>query len=91
MGRGPDIRINIYPIGAIVCTFSSVFTQAGINQTNHKIYVNVTSSINVVLPIHNKRIESTTQILICESVIIGKVPHFYLDGGGMGNLLNLNP
>ena len=53
MGQGPDIRFKLYPIGSISCTFSSQFLGAGVNQTNHKIYANINSSINVVLPIEN--------------------------------------
>ena len=40
-GRGPCINIKMLPIGTIYCKFDSSFTEAGINQTNHRIYLKV--------------------------------------------------
>lgn len=90
MGQGPDIRFKLYPIGSITCSFSSHFLSAGINQTNHKIYANISSNINVVLPVDNKRISTKTQILIAESIIVGKVPDVYLNST-LKNMLPLIP
>ena len=71
--------------------FLSEFVQAGINQTNHKIYVNLTATINVVLPVANKQIVSNTQLLICENIIVGKIPEVYLSSSGIKNLMDLIP
>lgn len=91
MGKGPEIRLKLNPIGSIACTFSSYFTQAGINQTNHKIYVNISSNVNVVLPVSAKQVTNTSQILICESVIVGKVPEVYLNSDSLDTMLDLIP
>lgn len=91
IGRGPEVRLKIMPIGAIQCSFLSEFVQAGINQTNHKIYVNLTATINVVLPVANKQIVSNTQLLICENIIVGKIPEVYLSSSGIKNLMDLIP
>ena len=91
MGKGPEIRIKLFPIGAISCSFSSVFTQAGINQTNHKIYVNVNSSVSVILPIASRQVKNTSQFLICESIIVGEVPEVYLNSNNLDEMMNLIP
>ena len=91
MGKGPEIRLKLNPIGSISCTFSSYFTQAGINQTNHKIYVNINSNLSVVLPITSKQVNNNSQILICESVLVGKVPDVYLNSNSLDNMLDLIP
>ncbi len=91
LGRGPNIRLKLNPIGSITCTFSSQFTQAGINQTNHKIYVNIISNLTVVLPVSSKQVSNTSQILICESVIVGKVPDTYLNSDTLENMMDLIP
>lgn len=91
IGRGPEVRLKIMPIGAIQCSFLSEFVQAGINQTNHKIYVNLTSTLNVILPVSNKQIVSNTQLLICENIIVGKIPEVYLSTSGIKNLMDLIP
>lgn len=91
MGKGPELRIKLFPIGAISCSFSSEFTQAGINQTNHKIYVNVISSVSVVLPVSSRNVKNTSQFLICESIIVGKVPEVYLNSDNLDEMMNLIP
>lgn len=91
VGKGPNINVKLIPIGAITSSFSSEFTYAGINQTNHKIYVNISSNISMVLPTTNQTIQTFTQVLICESIIIGKIPETYLQSDSLDEMLNLVP
>ncbi len=91
MGMGPELRLKLFPIGAISCEFKSLFSQAGINQTNHRIYVNIKSNVTVVLPISSRQVNTTTQLLICESVIVGKVPDTYLHSDSLDEMMNLIP
>lgn len=91
MGRGPELRLKLFPIGAISCNFKSVFSQAGINQTNHRIYVNINSNVTVILPISSRQVSTTTQLLICESVIVGEVPDTYLHSASLDEMMNLIP
>ena len=90
-GRGPDVIVKLLPIGSISSNFVSEFTQQGINQTNHRIYVNVVSHVSVILPTTTQKISTTTQMLICESIIVGKVPDTYLKSGSLDEVLNLVP
>lgn len=91
IGRGPEIRLKLLPIGSIQCSFLSEFSQAGINQTNHKIYVNIDCTVNVVLPITNKTIKTRSQLLICENIIVGKIPEVYFGSNAFEGLQNLIP
>lgn len=91
VGRGPDINIKMLPIGSINCKFKSEFINAGINQTNHKIYLTITSKVSVILPTANQNIETTTQIMIAESIIVGKIPQTYLQSTSIDDMLNLIP
>ena len=91
VGHGPLVNIKLIPIGAINCNFSSKFISAGINQTNHKIYLEVNSNINIILPTASQNINTKTQIMIAENIIIGKIPQTYLYSDDIGNLLNLVP
>lgn len=79
--KGPDVNINVTPIGTVSCEFTSTFETAGINQTLHRIYINVNSSIDIIIPTSHKVVASSTPILLCESVIVGKVPQTFLQGG----------
>lgn len=80
-GFGRQINIKIIPISNVECRFVSKFTQAGINQTLHSLYLDVVSDISIIMPSKSTNLASTTEILICESVIAGKIPDTYLQAG----------
>ena len=89
-GKGPDVYIKVSPVGTLDCIFKSEFIQAGINQTLHRIYLEVTTSVNLILPIFDDVVNTFTQVMICESIIVGEVPEFYFNNS-MGSLLDLVP
>ncbi len=78
-GKGPLVNIKIIPIGSVSVRVNSVFSERGINQTNHKIYLSVNSNVNIVLPGANDSISTLTEVLICDTVIVGKIPSVYLN------------
>lgn len=79
-GYGNPIYLKTIPISAVSCDFSSSFTQAGINQTKHSIYLTVKAKVTVIIPTDTLTIISQTQVLVCESIISGKIPDTYLNG-----------
>lgn len=91
VGRGPEVSIRLIPIGVISCSFRSEFRQAGINQTTHRIYVNINSNVSVVMPTQNQNIATTTELLLAESIIIGSIPSTYLNSDSVDQMLNLIP
>ncbi|MBQ8433747.1 MAG: sporulation protein YunB [Clostridia bacterium] len=78
---GPDIIITVTPIGAVNCTFTSNFESVGINQTLHRMYINVQCQIDLIIPQTHHTVNFDIPILVSESVIVGKVPTTYLQGG----------
>lgn len=90
-GRGPKVTIKMLPIGTIYCKFFSSFTSAGINQTNHRVYLRVYSSVSVILPMANQIIDTQTEIMISESILIGDIPDTYLNSPTLDEMLNLVP
>jgi len=72
---GPKINIQIEPIGNISTNYESKFESAGINQTRHKIYLNVTAKLRLKLPLKNQDIEVSTQIPVSDTIIVGKIPN----------------
>lgn len=90
-GRGPTVNIKMLPIGTIYCKFDSSFTSAGINQTNHKIYLNVHSSVSVILPMADQIIDTQTELMISESIIVGEIPSTYLNSTSLDEMMNLIP
>ena len=89
VGLGPEINFYVSPIGSIQSSFSSEFCSAGINQTNHRIYLTLDTTVSLVLPTSTRTVSTKSHILICESIIIGKVPDTYLNSSSLDEMLNL--
>ena len=90
-GIGPDFSFKVHPIGSVSSVFSSEFVSAGINQTNHRIYMNVKATVNLIMPTASRTITTDTQILLCESIIVGKIPDTYLNSTSLDDMMNLIP
>ena len=71
---GTKITVKMQQVGNIETSYESIFESAGINQTRHKIYLNVKSKMRVIVPFHSDEIEVTCQITISDTVIVGKIP-----------------
>lgn len=92
MGMGPEVTISVIPIGSALCDFVSYFTSAGINQTLHKIYINVYAVISIVTPIDEPTITVTAEVLVAENLIVGDVPQFYFGNSVQnGGFMDLTP
>ena len=75
---GADIKLDIVAVGDAPCSYRSEFKEVGINQTLHSIYIDVSAKVELILPIDNLEVECPSSALVCESVIVGRVPQFYL-------------
>ena len=78
---GPKVDIKMNQIGSITKNYESIFESAGINQTRHKIYLNIELKLNVVLPLRSEEVEIFCQIPISETIIVGKIPNTAIDLG----------
>ncbi|MEF9952728.1 MAG: sporulation protein YunB [Clostridium sp.] len=74
---GPKISFSMKPLGSIETKYRSEFESKGINQTRHVIYVDITTNMQVVVPLATNNIKVKTNIPIAESIIVGKVPDTY--------------
>lgn len=90
-GYGPKIAYTVNPYGEVYCYFTSNFESAGINQTYHKIYLVISIKINVVFPFKRLSVNSSSEVLLCETLIVGKIPEVYLNSNSLTEMLNLVP
>ena len=81
-GYGPRVTLRILPVGRVQCEYASVFASAGVNQTLHSVSLQARAAVEVVLPGGSEEIEGQVSALVCENVIVGKVPDIYLQGAG---------
>lgn len=91
LGRGPIVNLKLVPIGSVSGTFESEFNAVGINMTRHALFLYVDIHVSIVMPIKSYDVYTTSQVLLAESIIVGKVPEVYLNGGSLGQSLNLVP
>ena len=77
LGRGPGISLRIMPVGALSSTLKSQFLSAGINQTLHRVVIEVEVGITVVMPGAAVYITKSDQVVLGETVIVGAVPESY--------------
>lgn len=79
-GLGPMIPVTIMPIGTVESRVYDTFEQAGINQTRHKIYLEVKATVKIVVPLSGSRVLVRTEMPLTEAIIMGEVPQVYFSG-----------
>jgi sporulation protein YunB len=89
-GRGPEVYARIIPVGAVTTDFESEFQNEGINQTRHKIYLNIHVTVRIVIPTKSREINVDTKVLVTECIIIGEVPESYVNVSDLSDLNGLN-
>lgn len=90
-GMGPNIKIKIIPVGSVSHEFDTEFENAGINQTRHKIFLNMRAQVRVVVPLGSDIVTVSTKVPISETIIVGEVPDYYVNVDDKGKILNLIP
>ncbi len=75
-GRGPTIKVRSFTVGTVKAEFKSDFNSAGINQTLHKIWIDLSVPTTVLLPGFQLEVPINTTICIAETVIVGSVPSY---------------
>ena len=88
-GKGPNLNVAVIPVGSVDARLRSEFSEIGINQTVHKIYLSLDSTIKIIIPGAGNTIKSSSEVLLVESVIIGKVPDTYLNATTMEDMMDL--
>lgn len=76
---GPSIKFSILPVGTVEVDISEAFEEAGINQTRHKVFIDVKTWIRIAVPLVSSSIQVSTHIPIAETIIVGNVPETILN------------
>lgn len=81
-GKGVLIPVQIISIRNSDGSFSSSFTQAGINQTLHQLTMHVCVDISVLVLGKTESFSVNSQVVVAETIIVGDVPDTFLQTGG---------
>lgn len=79
MGKGPKIPVKIIVETTSTVGFNNSIITAGINQSKHQINLVVNVDVNVLIPWCKRSANVITEVLIADTVIVGKVPETYLN------------
>lgn len=85
-GHGVKINLKTLPNGTCNAKFKSSFEKAGINQTIHKIYIEITTDIETIAPFFSDTEEYKNEIAVSEVVLVGDIPTTYYDIQGVTDL-----
>ncbi len=75
--QGPLIPVTVRPEGYAETSLISAFESAGINQTLHRILVEINVDISAIIPGYTASAVIETQFIVAETVIVGSVPDSY--------------
>lgn len=81
-GKGPNIPVQILSIRNSDASFTSNFTEAGINQTLQQLTMEVSVDVTVLVLGETHSFTVTSQVVVAETVIVGQVPNTFLQTGG---------
>lgn len=81
-GRGPSIPVQILSIRNSDASFSSNFTEAGINQTLQQMNMHVSVDVAVLALGQTNSFTISSQVVVAETIIVGDVPDTYFQTGG---------
>ena len=81
-GKGPGIPVHILSIRNSDASFSSHFSEAGINQTLQQLIMEVSVDVAVLVLGDTNSFTVTSQVVVAETIIVGDVPQTFLQTGG---------
>ena len=81
--KGPTLKARAMTVGTVRVEFDSQLTSAGVNQTLHRIWMEVAVPMTLLLPGGEVEVFLDTRLCVAETVIVGQVPDTYLQLDGI--------
>ena len=78
-GKGPSVRVRVDSVGEVTADYVNFFTAAGVNQTLHRVSLDITATIYLFLPGEILPVSVSSSICVAETVIVGETPDTYLN------------
>lgn len=76
-GKGFGVGMTVQPVGYASASIISEFSEAGLNQTLHRIVIEIDADVDAIIPGYTTRVPVKTTIVAAETVIVGRVPNAY--------------
>ena len=75
---GPDIGFSVIPISEAMVDYNTEFNSVGINQTNFKIWIDISTRVKIINPLQKKEILFQRKLMLVDIVTEGEVPENYI-------------
>ena len=85
----PKFEIELESAGNLSANVKTEFKAVGINQTQHKVYLQIDAKVGILTPFETFGKEIHSDVILTEAVIVGDVPDSYYDLDGVQDLEGL--
>lgn len=82
----PRFEMELESAGNIKSIVRTEFKSVGINQTHHKIYLDIDARVGILTPFSAFWKDINTDVLISEAIIVGEVPETYYNLEGINEM-----
>ncbi len=76
---GPDIGVEVMPLGAMKVDYKNQISSTGINQINHTVWLDIETIIQVVVPLFTDQVVVNRRVMLVDKMLSGKVPPSYVN------------
>ena len=90
-GYGPNVKMRVVLLGSVETDLRSEFISKGINQTLHRVYLQIDCPVQILSSYKTMEEKVSNQFLLAENVIVGRIPDTYynLEGVGEGDVMEV--
>ena len=79
---GPTVPVQVVAVAYSDAQFENAFSAAGINQTLHRVLLDITVTVRILIPGETVETVVDAQVCVAETVVVGEVPGTYLQMDG---------
>ena len=76
-GYGPNVKLKMILLGTVETDLRSEFIAKGINQTLHRVYLQIDCKVQILSSYKKMEERISNQFILAENVIIGEIPSTY--------------
>ena len=84
-GYGPNVKMRVVLLGSVETDLRSEFIAKGINQTLHRVYLQIDCPVQILSSYKTIEEKISNQFLLAENVIVGRIPETYYNLEGFEN------
>lgn len=79
LNKGPEIETEIIMLTSSRVDFRNEIESCGINQAKYQLILEVTIDIDILVPWGTQSTSTVTEVIVADTVIVGKVPDTFLN------------